>query len=149
SSLRLLPPDPVGRIAGFVWRALAVLSILCTVLALTQPGRGETQVMRTGRGAEILLLIDRSRSMDDRMLTSAWKPPDPLNVRNQPFSRGEQKGTVARAILSRFVGERSDDRFALMFFSANPIHVVPFTQHDDVVQAGIAAAGVGRGLSDT
>jgi mxaC protein len=36
-----------------------------------------------------------------------------------------------------------------MFFSANPIAVVPFTQHDEVVQAGITAAGVGRGLSDT
>jgi len=36
-----------------------------------------------------------------------------------------------------------------MFFSANPIHVVPFTQHDEVVQAAITAGGVGRGLTDT
>ena len=36
-----------------------------------------------------------------------------------------------------------------MFFSANPIHVVPFTQHDESVQAAITAGGIGRGLSDT
>jgi mxaC protein len=149
SSLAWLPADPLGRVAGVLWRAFAVLAILGSVLALAGPGRGETQVMRAGRGAEILLLIDRSRSMDDRMLTSDWRTLDPLDVRNQASSRGEQKGAVARTILSKFVVEHPDDRFALMYFSANPIRVVPFTQHDDVVQAGITAAGVGRGLSDT
>jgi mxaC protein len=144
-----LPVDRVGQIVGFLWRALAVLGILCTVLALAAPGRSETQVMRTGTGAEILVLMDRSRSMDDRMLTSDWKSLDPVVVRAQSWSRGEQKSKVARKLLAKFVAERPDDRFALMFFSANPIHVVPFTQHDEVVQAAIAAGGVGRGLSDT
>jgi mxaC protein len=36
-----------------------------------------------------------------------------------------------------------------MFFSANPIQVVPFTQHGEVMQAAITAGAVGRGLSDT
>jgi mxaC protein len=144
-----LPADAVGRMAGFLWRALAVLAILGTVLALARPGRSETQVLRTGRGAEILVLMDRSRSMDDRMLTSDWKSLDPVVVRAQSWSRGEQKGKVARNLLSKFVAERPDDRFALMFFSANPIHVVPFTQHGEVIQAAITAGGVGRGLSDT
>lgn len=149
SSLVWLPADRIGRIAGFLWRAFGMLAILSTVLALTGPGRGEAQVVRVGRGAEILLLIDRSRSMDDRMLTSDWRTLDPLVVRMQSQSRGERKGAVARALLSKFVAERPDDRFSLMFFSANPIPVVPFTQHDEPVQAGITAAGVGRGLSDT
>ncbi|HEY5755955.1 MAG TPA: vWA domain-containing protein, partial [Steroidobacter sp.] len=30
-----------------------------------------------------------------------------------------------------------------------PLSVVPFTQHDSVMQAGIAAGAVGRGLADT
>jgi mxaC protein len=144
-----LPFDRLGRIAGFAWRAVAVVAIASTVLALAGPGRSETEVVRTGRGAEILVLIDRSRSMDDRMLTSDWKSLDPVVVRAQAASRGEQKGKVARKLLAKFVGDRPDDRFALMFFSANPIHVVPFTQHDEVVQAAITAGGVGRGLSDT
>src|ERR1041385_4220706 len=35
------------------------------------------------------------------------------------------------------------------FFSTNPLNVVSFTQHDEVVQAVIEAGGVGRGLGDT
>jgi mxaC protein len=149
SHLGWLPVDRAGRIFGFVWRACAVLSILCTVLALASPGRSQTQVMRSGRGAEFLVLMDRSSSMDEKMLTSDWRKLDPLLVRAQASSRGEQKAKVARALLSKFVAERPDDRFALMFFSASPIHVVPFTQHDEVVQAAIAAAGIGRGMPNT
>jgi mxaC protein len=144
-----LPHDRAGRLLGFLWRALAMAATAGTVIALAGPQRAETQILRTGRGAEILVLMDRSRSMDDRMLTSDWKSLDPVVVRAQAWSRGEQKGKVARDLLAKFVAERPDDRFALMFFSANPIHVVPFTQHDEVVQAAIEAAGVGRGLSDT
>ena len=105
--------------------------------------------MRSGRGAEFLVLMDRSSSMDENMLTSDWRKLDPLLVRAQAWSRGEQKAKVARALLSKFVAERPDDRFALMFFSASPIHVVPFTQHDEIVQAGIAAAAIGRGIPNT
>jgi len=79
-----LPADRVGRMIGFLWRALAVLAILTTVLAIAGPGRSETQVLRTGHGAEILVLMDRSRSMDDRMLTSDWRTLDPLVVRHKP-----------------------------------------------------------------
>lgn len=147
--LAWLPADRAGRVFGFFWRACAVLAIAGTVLALAAPGQSETQVMRSGRGAEILVLMDRSRSMDENMLTSDWRQLDPLLVRAQSWSRGEQKGKVARGLLSKFVAERPDDRFALMFFSASPIHVVPFTQHDEIVQAAITAAGVGRGLSET
>ena len=107
------------------------------------------QMLRTGHGAEILVLMDRSRSMDDKMMPSDWRTIDPLSLRYQAASRGPQKSQVARDLLSRFVSERRHDRFALMFFSAGPLRVVPFTQHDAVVQAGIAAGGNGRGLSET
>jgi mxaC protein len=111
--------------------------------------RPDAFVPRTGRGAEIVLLIDRSRSMDERMLPADWRTIDPLNLRYQAASRGEPKGKVARELLARFVGERPDDRFSLMFFSTQPIRVVRFTQHDAVVQAAITAGGIGRGLADT
>ena len=149
SHLAWLPADRAGRVLGFVWRACALLAIAAIVLALAGPGRSRTQVMRTGHGAEILVLMDRSRSMDERMLTSDWRTLDPLVVRAQSQSRGQPKGKVARDLLSKFVAERPDDRFAMMFFSANPIHVVPFTEHDAVIQAAIAAGGIGRGLTQT
>ncbi|HLS80554.1 MAG TPA: vWA domain-containing protein [Steroidobacter sp.] len=146
--LAWLPADRLGQFTGLLWRTLAALAIACTVFALAAPGRPEVRVARTGHGAEILVLVDRSRSMDTRMLPSDWRSIDPLN-RLHHLDRGPQKAAVARELLSEFVQQRPNDRFALMFFSTRPFKVVPFTEHDEVIQAGVAAGGVGRGLSET
>lgn len=82
------------------------------------------------------------------MLPSNWRSIDPLN-RLHHLDRGPQKAMVARELLTQFVRERADDRFAVMFFSTRPLKVVSFTEHDEVVQAGVVAGAVGRGLSDT
>ncbi|HVY80993.1 MAG TPA: vWA domain-containing protein [Steroidobacteraceae bacterium] len=148
SYVEWLPRDPVGRLAGWLWRALACLAIATTVIALAGPGRSQMQVTRTGHGAEILVLMDRSRSMDEKMMPSDWRSIDPLS-RLAHLSRGRPKSEVARELLDKFVVQRPDDRFSLMFFSTRPMNVVPFTQHDDVVRAGIAAGAAGRGLSNT
>jgi mxaC protein len=149
SHLPWLPPDPVGRLVGWLRTAFAVLAIATIVAGLAGPGRPQTQVIRTGRGAEILVLIDRSRSMDQRMLPSDWRTIDPIIRTQQSWFRGPQKSKTARELLSLFVKKRPDDRFSLMFFSGGPLPVVPFTQHDDVVLAGIVAGGTGPGLSST
>jgi mxaC protein len=148
SSVVWLPRDRVGRVAGWVWRACTVIALASAIVALAGPGRSQMQVMRTGHGAEILVLMDRSRSMDEKMMPSDWRTIDPLS-RLAHLSRGPQKSAVARELLAQFVTQRPDDRFSLMFFSTRPMHVVPFTQHDDVMQAGIAAGAAGRGLSNT
>ena len=149
SYLPWLPADPAGRLAGWLRNAFTVLAMASIVVGLAGPGRPQTQVVRTGRGAEIVVLIDRSRSMDDRMLPSDWRTIDPVIRAQQSWYRGPQKSKTARELLSHFVAQRPDDRFSLMFFSGGPLPVVPFTQHDDVVQAGIVAGGTGPGLSST
>lgn len=143
-----LPKDPLGQIAGWLWRILAAVAIFSTVIALAGLGKPQTQVARVGRGAEILVLMDRSRSMDDHMLPSDWRKID-RSLLIHHLARGQPKAKVARDLLSKFVAERPDDRFGLMFFSTKPLSVVSFTQHDEVVQAGITAADIGRGLANT
>ena len=145
-SVAWLPADRVGRIIGWLWPVFAFLALASSILALAQPGRPQTQVQRTGTGAEILVLLDRSRSMDDHMLPSNWREMDPTILL---YHKGRQKAEVARELLAQFVAQRPDDRFSLMYFSNRPLSVVPFTQHDAVMQAGIAAGGIGRGLADT
>jgi mxaC protein len=148
AAIAWLPIDSVGRIARLLWIAFAMLALATLVIALAEPGRPETVVERTGRGAEIVVLMDRSRSMDDRMLPSNWHELDP-NDRMANLDSGPPKAQMARDLLAKFVAQRADDRFSLMFFSTRPLSVVPFTQHDAVVQSGIAAGGVGPGLADT
>ena len=149
SHLPWLPPDPAGRILGWLRTVAAMLAMTCIVVGLANPGRPQTQVLRTGRGAEIVVLIDRSRSMDNRMLPSDWRTIDPIIRTQQSWNRGPQKSKTARELLSDFVAQRPEDRFSLMFFSGGPLPVVPFTQHGEVVQAGITAGGTGPGLSST
>jgi mxaC protein len=148
ASVAWLPADSAGRLAQALWTAFAILAMATLVTALADPGRPQSLVERTGRGAEIAVLMDRSRSMDDHMLPSNWHKLDP-NDRMTNLDSGPPKAQMARDLLSKFVTQRADDRFSLMFFSTRPLIVVPFTQHDAVVQAGIAAGGVGPGLSDT
>jgi mxaC protein len=148
SSLAWLPRDRVGQWAGWIWRGCAVIAFASSIVSLAGPGRSQMQVMRTGHGAEVLVLMDRSRSMDEKMMPADWRSIDPLS-RLAHLSRGRPKSTVARELLARFVAQRPDDRFSLMLFSTRAMNVVPFTQHDEVVQAGIAAGVAGRGLSNT
>lgn len=94
SYLPWLPPDPVGRMVGWLRRAFAVLAIFCAVVGLAGPGRPQTQIMRTGRGAEIVVLIDRSRSMDQRMLPSDWRTIDPVIRTQQSWFRDRRKAAL-------------------------------------------------------
>ncbi len=149
SFLSWLPRDHAGQLAASLGKAFAVTAMLSIIVALAGPGRPESQVLRTGQGAEIIVLMDRSRSMDMRMMPSDWRTIDPIIRTQQAWHRGPQKSKTARDQLSRFIAERSHDRFSLMFFSGGPLLAVPFTQRDVVLQAGITAAGIGVGLNET
>ena len=145
SSLAWMPDDPVGRWAERLWRWFALLTMICLVLGLAGPGFDGGKLSRTGRGAEVLIMFDRSSSMDAR--------PRPRVSDGSGTTAGlgllESKNTIARSLLTRFVNERRDDRFALMTFSTRPMLVAAFADHNDAVIAGLAAAGVGRGLPKT
>jgi mxaC protein len=138
-----LPPDPVGRAASWLWHAIAVLGIATIVIGLASPGRSGVQLQRSGVGAEVLILMDRSTSMD------AIIPPKGLVGAAGGLSEGESKNMVARELLSQFVTRRPDDRFGLTMFGSSVMSVAPFTNHNDAVLAGLAATAIGRGLPNT
>jgi mxaC protein len=140
-------------------RAAGALAVAASVVALAGPHRPEYTVERVGQGAEIVLLLDRSRSMDQGFAPGT---PPPRNVggtyspealayyfSQSPGRLRDPKGKVARELLSAFVASRPNDRFALVAFSTLPMRVLDFTGKPDMVQAAIAAGNVGRGLSET
>jgi mxaC protein len=111
------------------------------VLALAGMQRKEQPMERISRGAEIVVLLDRSRSMDQTLASRgghAWEG-----------GGRERKGQVAQRLLGEFVAARPEDRFAVVLFSVKPLVVSGFTQEHDIVKAAIEASGSGRGLSDT
>lgn len=147
AALALLPPDAAGRWLAWLLQALASLAIAALVLALSVPSWPGRVVERVGQGAEIVLLVDRSRSMDQGFGRAAGLGS--AHVGGEGGHRGQPKGRVARDALADFVAQRPHDRFALVGFSTVPMPVLGFTARAEAVQAAIAAGAVGRGLSDT
>ena len=137
AAVALLPDDRAGRIAARLLRACGALAIAAIVLGLAGPGRSHLQLLRTGSGAEILILMDRSASMDE-----------PIN-RTSIYAQNEAKNTVARRSLTRFIEERPNDRFALMMFGISPLVSMPLTGNHGAVADALDATRIGRGLPDT
>lgn len=144
--LDLIPIDRVSDALGWLVRLLAAIAIAAAVLGLAGPYRPEIGVERVGRGAEVVLLLDRSRSMDQPLYT-ARRPEEYLPAFGGP-SPGS-KGSVARRLLAEFAVKRKADMFGMIVFSTFPIPILPFTQKQDMIQAAITAGDIGRGLADT
>ena len=147
-------PDLPSRLLHGALRLAAVLAIAASVLALAGPHRGEQTVERLGRGAEIVLLLDRSRSMDQSFGVASGPAPrgtgaDAVTHYMRLRHQGRPKAEVARELLARFAAARPDDAYAMIAFSSVPLRALDFTEKPDAVQAAIAAVDIGRGLAET
>ena len=142
SWIGLIPKDPASTWIEHALRVSGVITIVSLVLAASGLHRPAYEVERIGRGAHMVLLVDRSTSMDR---------PFAIKGAVDPAAQGKHrsKGEVARELLSEFVAERHNDLFGMVVFSTFPIPVLRLTGHHDVVHASIAAGNVGRGLAET
>lgn len=147
STLSLIPRDVLSSSVFWLLRIACTLAIAAIVLGLAGLYRSEVQVERIGKGAQIVVLLDRSRSMDESF-SGGRVNVDPTLFANEE-KRREIKGSVARRLLAEFVAKRPQDLFGWVVFSAKPLRVLEFTQNQEAVQAAIAAGNVGKGLSDT
>jgi mxaC protein len=128
-------------------KLMAAGTIAAIVVGLSGIHRSEVAVERVGRGAQIVILLDRSRSMDESF-NQGRVNHDPSKVFNEEAQR-EIKGKVARKILADFAAKRPQDMFGMVGFSAYPMHILDFTQKQEVIQAAIRAGDIGRGLAET
>ena len=148
SWLALVPHDPLSSALGWLLRLIAATVIIAITVGLAGLHRPQVPVERVGKGAEIVLLLDRSRSMDEVLLPKATQPGlfGPGRSESSDF---ESKGRLARRLLAEFAANRREDLVGLVFFSTVPIPVMSFTQKPAMIQGAINAGGIGRGLSDT
>jgi len=152
----MLQDDRASQALQWLLRGAAVLALAALVIGIAGPYRPEFEVERVGRGAEIVLLLDRSRSMDQsfgggRSAAMRGTGPEVLDyyARLRATEGRETKGSVARRVLSEFAAKRPDDRFGMIVFSTLPLRLLEFTQKSEVIQAAISAGNIGRGLSET
>lgn len=150
----LLPADRASDLLGGALRMIVSLAIVALVVALAGPYRPAYEVEKMGQGAEIVMLVDRSRSMDQAFLVSADRNTQPTllsyNTSREATDKSRpSKQQVARRMLGEFAAQRTSDRFAMVAFSTLPIQVLTFTPKQEAVQSAIVAGQVGRGLSET
>ncbi|RDW11686.1 vWA domain-containing protein, partial [Paracoccus thiocyanatus] len=132
-----------GRAIGPLLVALAMLAPAALILGLAQPYLRGGSVAYRGIGTNLVLLIDRSSSMDD---TFAGRSPQ---------GGDESKASAARRILLDFIARRPDDRIGIAAFSTAPMLVLPMTESRTAIAAAVAALAepglsqtdVGRGLT--
>lgn len=132
----MLPGDAGSRALDYVLRLLGVLAFVGLILGLAEPYRRESTVERIGQGANLVLLLDRSRSMDDSFAGRA------------PGGGEEAKSAAAVRLLGQFIDSRPHDRIGVAAFSTGPLYVLPFTDNREAVSAAIRAAGL-PGLAQT
>jgi len=138
SSAAMIPEDRLSAAIDRGLRALASLALLALAAGIAGPYALEQWEERLGTGAHIVLLMDRSSSMNEN-----------FSGRYLGGAAGESKNAVARRLLSDFVQRRSEDLFAVVGFSAAPRYVMPLTQDREAVQAAIDSIGDrGHGITN-
>ncbi len=126
-SLISAPADGLSAVAGGLLKLGGVIAIGASLLGAAGPYVVGAEVERFAEGAQIVMLIDRSGSMNE---TFAGRTP----------SGGEEsKAAAAKRILKRFVEARRHDLVGVAAFSTAPMLVTPITDHIDATQAAIDA----------
>ncbi len=148
SSLGLLPRDGLSQAVAVALRVAPSALIVLLLLGVAGLNRPPVLEPRTGSGAQIVMLLDRSRSMDQSFAAGRQRS----NYRNTAVALAagnESKGAAARRLLQEFVARRQEDMYAMTIFSSEPIPVLSLTESQEMIQAAIAAGNVGRGLAST
>jgi mxaC protein len=141
-SLDGVPRDVLSSSISFAVKAAACLAIVSGAIALAQPYRLAQSVKLLAAGAHVVIVMDRSLSMDFSL--------------NDDQTRGNQesKTQMATRLLMNFVGKSPHDQFGVVAFSSSPVFVLPISAHRDAVKAaimaqnrpGIEGTNVGLGL---
>ncbi len=142
-SLALAPEDGASTALAVGVRAVAVVAIAALVLGLAGLHRRSESITRLGTGSHLMLLLDRSASMDNTF------------ANRQPGRGEESKSAAAKRLLMEFLARRPNDQIGVAAFSTSPIPVLPLSDHGDAVAAAVAAidrpglalTDVGRGLA--
>ena len=134
-SLIAIPRDAASRGADALLRLLAALPIAALALGLAGLHTGPHTIIRAAKGAHVVVVLDRSLSMDEPFATIGEKAR-------------ESKTAAAARMIGDFVALRPHDSVGLVAFSTSPIVAMPLTDHRDAAVAAIAAMNH-KGLANT
>ena len=129
SWLDIVPQDRVSDIANFAVKLVTALLLASIVIAIAGPQGAEQQVQRIGTGAQTVLVIDRSVSMDH-----------PFAGDSSSGRAAEIKSAAARRLITKFIDSRPDDMMGVVGFTNSALHGIKITANRDAIHSAINAA---------
>jgi Ca-activated chloride channel family protein len=133
-TLRQVASETRSRAGGWLTTlSLAALALLIVGMARPQLGRSTTNV--DASGVDIVVALDLSGSM---------QTPDDI-VNGQGVSRFD----MAKSVLTKFVGERPNDRIGLVVFAKDAYIASPMTLDHDFLEQNIDRLQIGTINSDS
>jgi len=137
SWLEIMPADRVSDIANMVVKAITTIILASIVLALASPQGANKKVQKVGKGAQTVLVIDRSVSMDH-----------PFAGDSSSGRAAEIKSAAARRLITKFIDSRPDDMMGVVGFTNSALYGMKITTNRDAIHAAINAA-TGAALNQT
>ncbi len=127
ADVSIVPCDGLSVCFSVFLKTLAMAAMAMLILGLAGLYRSQQTVERIGHGANIVILLDRSSSMDH---TFAGKAPG---------GGEESKAEAARRLLLEFIQRRPHDRIGVAAYSTSPLYFMPLTENKAAVKAAISA----------
>ncbi len=131
---------PRDRVSGWLrWglRIVGCLTLACLLLAAAGPFTEGGTDTRTGEGAEIVIVLDRSGSMSESLAGTVATQTLPGNQTPEGFV---SKISAARDALVAFMNQREADTFGLVVFNSSPISVAPLSADRELAEAALKSA---------
>lgn len=125
--LDMLPADPLSTALNVLLRCLLTTALALAVLAAAGMHLKAREVERLGYGSHIVLLLDRSKSMDDSFAGTT------------PSGNERAKAEMARQLLNDFIDHRPHDLLGVAEYSTSPLFVMPLTANRQAAHAAIDA----------
>lgn len=137
SWLEIVPQDRFSDIVNLLIKIMVSFILLSIILALASPQGAEKKVQKLGKGAQTVLVIDRSVSMDKPF---AGDPTSGVT--------SEIKSAAARRLITQFINSRPDDMMGVVSFTNSALYSTKITTNREAIHAAIKAS-TGSALNQT
>jgi len=129
-AIQSMPEDLLSIWLARMWRICGALAISSMSVALAQPYLTEQTVEKIGKGANIMIVLDRSGSMND-------------DFGEKKAGQAINKMAAARRVLQDMVKQSKNDLVGMVSFSTSPILVAPLSSDHAYVEAALEATEAG------
>lgn len=144
SWLDIIPEDKLSDRLNLAIKIVTSLLIASIIVALANPRGHDEKLQRIGKGAQTVMVIDRSVSMDHPF------------AGDSSGNASEIKSGAARRIITQFIDSRPDDMMGVVGFTNSALYGIKITNNRDAIHAAIVAAtspslnqtNIGSGLTE-